>query len=236
MRWKHGVIAVGASLGVAASAGAGLMGQTVDLNFLSDDNPFNGGYEVLFSDVLVTNDVEWSNHNDVYNYDDPDNPVYAGWSELSVDIGDTWIDLTFRGQFLHDPDATWGVFYLLPNEGFNGFELLSQFGDLGIAGASASLFGDLPSNHVAAWDLWAESNPAFNDWVDSTYASTLDQSRLGLADPSMLAWNLQGICWEYTPDGSIVSSGIRINLDFVPAPSALAVVLIAGMGASRRRR
>ena len=229
-------VGVAASLSFSTVASAGLMGQTVDLNLLADDNPFNGGYEMLLGDVLVTNEVEWSNSGEVYNYDDPDNPVYVGWSEMSIDIGDNWIDFTFRASINYGPGVDWAVFYTLPNAGFNGVEIISQVGDLGIASASASHFGTLTSGHIAQWDLWEDVDPSFNDWVNSTAQDPLDPNRLGLADPTMLRWNLQGIAWEYTPDGSIISSGIRVDLAFVPAPGALGLLAFAGIGMGRRRR
>jgi hypothetical protein len=72
------------------------------------------------------------------------------------------------------------------------------------------------------------------EWVDSFIFDPQSDDRITIYDGAMDI-NMQGIAWEYfNTSGVEYSQTSRIEFTFVPAPSALALLGLAGL--ARRRR
>ena len=233
---KYGSIVVACALALPASAG--LAGMGVQLNHVIDGSLLvPGGSFAPGPYTVVGAGVEWQTEADVWVLEDPNNPVYGGLATYDLDIGDDYIEFTVTADLLDLSGAgwSWDVFYQIP-AAFNGLVMGFDTAIPAIDAAAISFSGVLPGGHVAAWDIWAVSNPALEAWVDSMSMAPSDLSRVVLSTGNTLELNTQGIAWGYPSAGGIQSMTMRVDFTFVPALGALALLGLAGLATRRRRR
>jgi hypothetical protein len=233
---SSGSVVVACALAVPASAG--LSGMSVQLNHVIDGSLLvPGGSFIPGPYTVVGAGIEWTTVADVWVLEDPNNPVYGGMATYDLDIGDDYVELTITADLLDLSAAGWAweVFYQIP-AAFNGLMMGFDTAIPAIDAAAISFSGAMPGGHVAAWDLWAVSNPALEAWVDSMSMSPTDVARVGVSSGNSLELNLQGIAWAYPAAGGVQSMTMRVDFTFVPAPGAFALLGLAGLATRRRRR
>jgi hypothetical protein len=217
------------ALAITATATADLSG--VNFNLVSEytGSPFWGGATIIdYGNFAVGNGAEWTGPvENVYDYTAGGNIV--GWIQHSFDIGNDYIEMTTTWQNT-DVGNDWTFLSLLPGE-FYGYHI-DWGGTVDIASASLSVTGN-PVN-MGDLNLFEFSNPALETWVDGYIMDPESGDRITINDGG-LDINMQGIAWEYwNVSGNTYSQTSRIEFTFIPAPSAIALLGLAGL--SRRRR
>ena len=231
-----GVAASGLMVCATTSASASLAGVPVDLSFTWTESifvpPADAG-TTYYGNYVVGSGAEWGDAFDVYNRDDPSNPYVVGEVLVQIDIGADYIEWSMVAD-IYDPTLDWGVLYLTPGD-FVGYNF--DWSGPMVDSAVATTFGDFtPVGHIGDWDLWEDSYPAVEAWVDSYANSPIAADRVAIdPDGTGLHWNMQGISFGYDPIGGQQTGGVRLDLTFVPAPGVLALLGFAGLRSGRRR-
>ncbi len=242
MRTRQGI---GGTAGIAAgivvfcgttSAWASLAGVPVDLAFSMTESLFvppedAGSY--YYGNYVVGSGPEWGEVFDLFNYDDPSNPYLTGSVALQIDIGADYIEWSITID-VNDPTQEWGVIYLMPGD-FYGYSF--DWDGPMVASAAATTYGDIQADFIGDWNLWQDIDPAVEAWVDSYANSPTAADRVAIdPDGTGLLWNMQGISFGYDPDFGAQTGSVRLDLTFVPTPGVLAVLGLAGLVSTRRRR
>jgi hypothetical protein len=225
---KRDIVKLAPVLGLAITATATADLSGVNFNMVSEytGSPFWGGATVIdYGNFVVGNGAEWTGPvENVYDFTDGGSVV--GWIQHSFDIGDDYIEMTTTWQNT-DIDNDWTFLSLLPGE-FYGYHI-DWGGAVDIASASLSVTGS-PVN-MGDLNLYAGDMEA---WVDSWIMDPESDDRVTITDGG-LDINMQGIAWEYwNTSGNTYSQTSRIEFTFIPAPSVLALLGIAGLRSRRR--
>ena len=221
--------AIALTFAIAPNATADLSGMTFNMVSEYTGSPYWGGQTLIdLGGFAVGNGTEWMGpQEDVYNFEN--GAELVGWIQHSFDIGDDYIEMTSTWANW-DVGDSWTFLSLLPGD-FYGYHITWD-GPVDIASASLSVSGN-PVN-MGNLNLYEDINPELEAWVDSYIVDPESGDRISINDGG-LNINMQGIAWEYfNVAGNTYSQTSRIEFTFVPAPSILALLGIAGL--SRRRR
>jgi hypothetical protein len=222
------IVGLALSCAITTSANADLSGMTFDMISEYTGSPYWGGAtNINYGNFTVGNGVEWT--GPVENvYDFQNGGVVVGWVQHSFDIGDDYIEMT--STWVNAVDDDWSFFSLLPGD-FYGYHI-NWDGAVDIASASLSVTGN-PVN-MGDLNLYEDINPELELWVDSYIVDPESGDRITI-NADGLDINMQGIAWEYfNVPGVQYSQTSRIEFTFIPAPSAIALLGLAGL--CRRRR
>ena len=220
------VIGLALTFALVPVATADLWGTDFSMVSEYTDSPFlpGGSWNELGS-FTVGNGTEWtSGVENVYDYSN--GGVIVGWIQYELEIGADYIELTTTWQNTSVGDA-WSFLSLMPGE-FYGYHLNWDI-PTNIASAALSVTG----NPVNMGDLNLYEGD-LEAWVDSYIMDPQSDERITITENG-LDINMQGIAWEYwNTAGNTYSETARIDFTFIPAPSAFALLGIAGF--CRRRR
>ena len=214
------------ALAICSTATADLSGMSFNMVSQYTGSPYWGGESINdLGNFTVGNGTEWIGpQENVYDFTNGGEVV--GWIQHSFDIGDDYIEMTST-WVNWAVDSDWSFLSLLPGE-FYGYNI-DWNGNPNIASASLSVMG----NPVNMGDLNLFEGE-MEEWVDSFIFDPQSDDRITIYDGAMDI-NMQGIAWEYfNTSGVEYSQTSRIEFTFVPAPSALALLGLAGL--ARRRR
>lgn len=219
------VFSIALAFGMTPSATADLSGMSFNMVSEYTGSPYWGGQTSIdLGGFTVGNGTEWTGAQENV-YDFTNGAELVGWIQHSFDIGDDYIEMTSTWVNTDVGDA-WTFLSLLPGD-FYGYHV-NWDGNVDIASASLSVTG----NPVNMGDLNLYTG-AMEDWVDSYIVDPESDDRITINDGG-LDINMQGIAWEYwNTAGVVYSQTSRIEFTFVPAPSAIALLGLAGL---RRRR
>lgn len=220
------VLGLALTFAVAPVAPADLIGTNVNIVSEYTGSPYWGaGSWNDLGDFLVGGGTEWSSQvEDVYDF--TQGGVVVGSLSYTLDIGADYIEMT-TSWVNYAVDDDWSFLSLLPGD-FYGYHLTWD-SPVNIASASLSVDG----NPVNMGDLNLYSGD-MEAWVDSYIVDPQSDSRITITADG-LDINMQGIAWEYYQAGNQwYTETSMIQLTFIPAPSVLALLGIAGL-CSRRR-
>jgi len=214
------------ALAICSTATADLAGMSYNMVSQYTGSPYWGGESINdLGNFTVGNGIEWIGPQENV-YDFTDGNAVVGWIQHSFDIGDDYIEMTST-WVNWEVDDEWSFLSLLPGE-FYGYHI-DWIGDPNIASASLSVTGN-PVN-MGDLNLFQGEMEA---WVDSFIFDPQSDDRITI-NGGGLGINMQGIAWEYTNIAGVeYSQTSRIEFTFIPAPSALALLGLAGL--ARRRR
>ncbi len=203
------------------NAQAGLMGQTVYLEGIyTGYGPNSSGASNNIGEIVVGSGIEYEQVIGLYS-----DGQQVGTALQSWDFGDTSIE--FSMEIL-----TGGIDAIAFGPGdFNGMVVTDSLGSIdGFASASV---GAIAGDPIYWTDYYGfpQQDPVLSDWLVDQYESVDAASRAEVVNSDVLELNLQGMVWTDPNNASIV-----FDIQFVPAPGALAVLGLAMVGGARRRR
>lgn len=221
------------ALCLASHTMAGMIGQEVNMTYSFTGWPGSSGYTVGPDLYTVTNDVEFSTTDYLYNYNNGyGDPEVIGTVRYDIDISDTAIEFsaTILDGLLTD------YYHFLPAD-FHGFILEDANGTIG-SFDNAILSTSAPASHMSEWDLWSE-DPWFESWLDDRFVAVDDPSRAFIQDMDTAVLDMQGIGWVFdtAEEGDVFS--VRWDIGFsgaLPGPGTMPLLGLALFGITRRRR
>ncbi len=227
-----------AVMGAPSSANATLIGQNFAVTFEHTGSPmYPDPMSIAMGTWQAVSGAEWTSTTAVYDFSDPESPVFLGNRTKTIDITETQI--TWSWEFDVNPGVDSSFVYQIPGA-FTGWVFeFSDPGALPISSVSYSAYGP-GIGHIGQLDHWANSDPAdptTEAFVDSHYLAPGDSSRVEIVGDHTIRLNLQGISWQQnTPAGQSYSGGVTVGVNLVPEPST-ALLVSAGLGwlALRRR-